>query len=57
MMINQAKVSLLDYKTPGSFEETRFEKLHNVIVSSSNEGSKAIAHSIANLIIQKQKKN
>ena len=57
MMINQAKVSLLDYKAPGSFEETRFEKLHNVIVSSSDEGSVAIAHSIADLIIQKQKKN
>ena len=57
MMINQAKVSLLDYKAPGSFEETRFERLHNVIVSNLHEGSVAIAHSIANLILQKQKKN
>ena len=57
MMIDQAKVSLLDYKTPGSFEETRYEKLHNVIVGSSVEGSIAIAHCIANLILQKQKKN
>ena len=57
MMIDQAKVSLLDYKTPGSFEETRYEKLHNVIVGSSVEGSTAIAHCIANLILQKQKKN
>ena len=56
MMINQAKVSLLDYKAPGSFEETRFEKLHNVIVSNLHEGSVAIAHSIANLILQKQEK-
>ena len=56
-MIDQAKVSLLDYKTPGSFEETRYEKLHNVIVGSSVEGSIAIAHCIANLILQKQKKN
>lgn len=57
MMLDQAKVSLLDYKTPGSFEETRYEKLHNVIVGSSVEGSIAIAHCIANLILQKQKKN
>ena len=57
MMINQAKVSLLDYKAPGSFEETRFEKLHNVIVSNLHEGSVAIAQSIANLILQKQEKN
>ena len=57
MMIDQAKVSLLDYKTPGSFEETRYEKLHNVIVGNSVEGSIAIAHCIANLILQKQKKN
>jgi glucosamine-6-phosphate deaminase len=57
MMIDQAKISLLDYKAPGSFEETRYEKLHNVIVGSSVEGSSAIAHCIANLILQKQKKN
>ncbi len=56
MMIDKAKVRLLDYKTPGSFEETRYEKLHNVIVGSSEEGSIAIAQSIANLILQKQKK-
>ena len=56
-MIDQAKISLLDYKAPGSFEETRYEKLHNVIVGSSVEGSSAIAHCIANLILQKQKKN
>ena len=57
MMIDQAKVNLLDFKAPGSFEETRYEKLHNVIVGSSIEGSILIAHSIADLILQKQKKN
>lgn len=56
-MIDQAKVNLLDFKAPGSFEETRYEKLHNVIVGSSIEGSILIAHSIADLILQKQKKN
>ena len=57
MMIDQAKISLLDYKAPGSFEDTRYEKLHSVIFGSSVEGSFAIAHCIANLILQKQKKN
>ena len=53
MMIDQEKVKLLDYKAPGSFEETRYEKLHNVIVENPSEGSIAIAHCIANLIIEK----
>ena len=56
MMVDQAKVNLLDYKSPGSFEETRYEKLHNVILGSSAEGSIAIAHFIADLIVKKQKK-
>ena len=47
----------LDYKDPGSFEETRYEKLHNIICDSSREGSKLIAHTIAGLIEQKQKNN
>jgi len=47
----------LDYKDPGSFEETRYEKLHNIICDSSIEGSKLIAHTIAGLIEQKQKNN
>ena len=28
----------LDYKAPGSFEETRYEKLHNVIFENSKVG-------------------
>ncbi|MDG2062923.1 MAG: glucosamine-6-phosphate deaminase [Flavobacteriaceae bacterium] len=47
----------LEYRAPGSFEETRYEKLHNVIFNSSIEGSKFIAHTIAGLIEQKQKNN
>ena len=47
----------LEYKAPGSFEDTRYEKLHNVIFNSSIEGSKFIAHTIANLIEKKQKYN
>ncbi|MFZ8960118.1 MAG: glucosamine-6-phosphate deaminase [Flavobacteriaceae bacterium] len=48
---------LLNYKAPGSFEETRYEKLHNVIFDSPTEGSNAIAHAIAALIRKKQEKN
>ena len=47
----------LVYKAPGSFEETRYEKLHNVICESPNEGSKLIAQEIASLINEKQKQN
>ena len=46
----------LNYKAPGSFEETRYEKLHNVIFPSSSEGSVLIAQEIAALIKEKQKK-
>ena len=47
----------LDYETPGCFEETRYEKLHNVICKTPVEGSKLIAHSIASLIKSKQERN
>ena len=53
-MTDKLKKSLLQYKAPGIFEETRYEKLHNVIVKSSIEGSRLIANSIA-LLIKKNK--
>ena len=56
-MVDQEKIKILDYKTPGSFEETRYEKLHSVILDSSTQGSIVIANYIANLIWEKQKKN
>ena len=56
-MVDQEKIKILDYKTPGSFEETRYEKLHSVILDSSTEGSVVIANYIANLILEKQGKN
>ena len=56
-MVDQEKIKILDYKTPGSFEETRYEKLHSVILDSSAEGSVVIANYIANLILEKQGKN
>jgi glucosamine-6-phosphate deaminase len=56
-MIDNDNHNLLNYKVPGSFEETRYEKLHNVIFDSPTEGSNAIAHAIAALIRKKQEKN
>ena len=47
----------ISYKTPGQFESTRFEKIHNIITDSSLIGSKLVAREIADLILQKQKQN
>lgn len=46
---------LIAYKEPGKFEETRFEKIHNVVFDSSDEGSIIVAKEIALLIREKQK--
>ena len=45
------------YHKPGKFENSRFEKIHNVIFESSNAGSIAVANEIASLIREKQKNN
>jgi len=45
----------IKFQKAGKFEETRFEKIHNVLFSNSNEGSKIVAKEIADLIIGKQK--
>ncbi|GAB5398673.1 MAG: glucosamine-6-phosphate deaminase [Aureisphaera sp.] len=42
------------HKEPGMFEETRFEKIHNVIFNSSLEASILVAQEIAQLIREKQ---
>ena len=52
--MSQQKSKIIKYKPPGSFEETRFEKLHNIIYNNSDEGSLSIAHSMAELIKKKQ---
>jgi glucosamine-6-phosphate deaminase len=44
------------YEEAGKFEETRFEKKHNVIFSNSKEGSIKVAREIADLIISKNAK-
>ena len=46
---------IIDYKSPGTFEETRFEKIHTVIFDESKEASKMVANEIAILIRKKQK--
>ena len=46
----------LAYKKPGSTQETRLEKIHNVIFDNSKSGSKAVAREIADLIKYKQTK-
>ena len=45
------------YTKAGTFEETRFEKIHNVIFESSHVGSILVAHEIANLIKEKNRLN
>ncbi len=47
----------IGYKPVGQFEETRFEKIHNVVFSNSNEGSIMVAQEIAELIKDKQSLN
>ncbi|MEP3209456.1 MAG: glucosamine-6-phosphate deaminase [Maribacter sp.] len=42
------------YKPVGQFEETRYEKIHNVIFDNSNDASIEVAEEIANLIKRKQ---
>lgn len=47
----------IDHKPAGQFEETRFEKIHNIIFKNSNKASIKVAQEIANLIREKQEKN
>jgi len=46
----------ISYKPAGQFEDTRFEKIHNVVFSNSEEGSICVAQEIASLIRSKQAK-
>ena len=52
--IIQKKTQSIQYQPAGLFEETRFEKIHNVIFSDSEAASLAVAHEIADLIRAKQ---
>lgn len=44
----------ISYTKAGKFEETRFEKIHNVIFETSNEASILVAQEIASLIREKE---
>ncbi len=50
----EKKAADISYQPVGQFEETRFEKIHNVIFSNSNEASIKVAEEIAELIRKKQ---
>ncbi|WP_341215794.1 glucosamine-6-phosphate deaminase [uncultured Wocania sp.] len=52
-----ANYESVTYKTPGKFEDTRFEKIHNVIFESSQKASVLVAQEIANLIREKSALN
>lgn len=54
-MTSNSTYTPLSYRPPGSFEETRFEKLHNVVFETSHAASNAVAQRIAALIKEKQK--
>ncbi|MCF6222511.1 MAG: glucosamine-6-phosphate deaminase [Flavobacteriaceae bacterium] len=47
----------LKHTEAGKFEETRFEKIHNVIFQNSDIASIAVANEIADLIKQKQEQS
>ena len=44
------------YQPVGQFEDTRFEKIHNIIYKSSLDASILVAKEIAQLIRKKEKK-
>ncbi|WP_243739365.1 glucosamine-6-phosphate deaminase [Flavicella sediminum] len=47
----------ISYKPAGQFEDTRYEKIHNVVFENSEEASICVAHEIATLIKVKKDKN
>jgi len=53
MISNIVDYKSILFKEPGKFEETRCEKIHNVIFDSSDEASILVANEIANLIREK----
>ena len=48
------EVSSIAHQPAGSVEETRFEKIHNIVFSNSVTASISVAHEIADLIKKKQ---
>lgn len=56
VMKTKTRSSLISYQPAGQFEETRFEKIHNVIFDTSQQGSIEVAKEISNLIREKASK-
>jgi glucosamine-6-phosphate deaminase len=50
-------MNTIAFKKPGTFEETRFEKIHNIIFENSEGPSVQVAREIANLIKKKESQN
>ncbi|MCV9927534.1 glucosamine-6-phosphate deaminase [Flavobacterium sp. LS1R49] len=50
-------IESINFREAGKFEETRFEKIHNVIFESSQEASILVAQEIANIIQRKGELN
>ena len=57
MKTELANYKSINYKEAGKFEDTRFEKIHNVIFNSSHEASQLVAQEIATLIKEKENQN
>ena len=47
----------ISFKRAGELEESRYEKIHNVVFNNSNTASILVAQEIASLIRSKQKNN
>jgi glucosamine-6-phosphate deaminase len=56
-MVPKTQHKTIKFQKAGKFEDTRFEKIHNVLFSNSYDGSIKVAREIADLIIDKQKNN
>lgn len=57
MLVETVDYRKIAYSAAGKFEDTRFEKIHNVIFDSSLEASILVANEIAALIRQKEELN
>ena len=56
-MVPKTQHKTIKFQKAGKFEDTRFEKIHNVLFSNSYEGSIKVAREIADLILDKQENN
>lgn len=54
MAVEFANYKNISFTKAGKFEETRFEKIHNVIFETSNEASILVAQEMASLIREKE---